>query len=83
MPWFGDFGILYYRTDLLRKCGYKSPPTTWTQLFTMAKKIQDGEQQDNANSPASSSKATRTRGHPDGSSGISRTAQAGSSTTAR
>ena len=49
MPWFGDFGILYYRTDLLTKYGYTSPPTTWTQLFTMAKKIQDGEQQGNPN----------------------------------
>ena len=49
MPWFGDFGILYYRTDLLKKYGYASPPTTWTQLFAMAKKIQDGEQASNAN----------------------------------
>jgi trehalose/maltose transport system substrate-binding protein len=47
MPWFGDFGILYYRTDLLRKYGYSGPPKTWTQLFAMAKKIQDGEQQSN------------------------------------
>jgi trehalose/maltose transport system substrate-binding protein len=47
MPWFGDFGILYYRTDLLKKYGYTSPPTTWTQLFAMAKKIQDGEQASN------------------------------------
>jgi trehalose/maltose transport system substrate-binding protein len=47
MPWFGDFGILYYRTDLLKKYGYSSPPKTWTQLFAMAKKIQDGEQQAN------------------------------------
>ena len=47
MPWFGDFGILYYRTDLLQKYGYTSPPTTWTELFAMAKKIQDGEQASN------------------------------------
>jgi trehalose/maltose transport system substrate-binding protein len=49
MPWFGDFGILYYRTDLLSKYGYSGPPTTWTQLFAMAKKIQDGEQKSNDN----------------------------------
>src|SRR5919204_1833624 len=49
MPWFGDFGILYYRTDLLKKYGYKSPPTTWSQLGAMAKKVQDGEQKSNKN----------------------------------
>jgi trehalose/maltose transport system substrate-binding protein len=49
MPWFGDFGILYYRTDLLRKYGYKSPPKTWAQLGAMAQKIQDGEQASNPN----------------------------------
>ena len=49
MPWFGDFGILYYRTDLLTKYGYSSPPKTWAQLGAMAKKIQDGEQAENPN----------------------------------
>ena len=49
MPWFGDFGMLYYRTDLLKKYGYSEPPTTWIQLFAMAKKIQDGEQATNPN----------------------------------
>ena len=47
MPWFGDFGMLYYRTDLLKKYGYSGPPTTWADLFAMAKKIQDGEQKTN------------------------------------
>jgi trehalose/maltose transport system substrate-binding protein len=49
MPWFGDFGILYYRKDLLTKYGYSEPPHTWAQLGTMAKKIQDGERASNAN----------------------------------
>jgi len=49
MPWFGDYGILYYRTDLLKKYGYSAPPKTWADLFKMAKKIQDGEQKTNSN----------------------------------
>ena len=49
MPWFGDFGILYYRTDLLKKYGYSAPPKTWGDLFKMAKKVQDGEQKTNKN----------------------------------
>jgi trehalose/maltose transport system substrate-binding protein len=49
MPWFGDYGILYYRTDLLKKYNYKAPPKTWNDLFKMAKKIQDGERSSNPN----------------------------------
>jgi trehalose/maltose transport system substrate-binding protein len=49
MPWFSDYGILYYRTDLLKKYNYKAPPKTWNDLFKMAKKIQDGERSSNPN----------------------------------
>jgi trehalose/maltose transport system substrate-binding protein len=43
MPWFGDFGMLYYRTDLLEQYGYDGPPTTWDELEEMAQTVQEGE----------------------------------------
>lgn len=49
MPWFGDFGMLYYRTDLLEEYGFDGPPETWDELEEIAQTVQDGERE-NGNS---------------------------------
>ena len=43
LPYFADFGMLYYRTDLLQKYGFAKPPETWDELGMQATKIVDGE----------------------------------------
>jgi trehalose/maltose transport system substrate-binding protein len=43
MPHHAYVGVLLYRTDLLRKYGYREPPKTWDELETMASRIQAGE----------------------------------------
>ena len=48
MPWYTDFPMLYYRTDLLQKHGFAKPPETWDELEQMAKKIVDAEKGANA-----------------------------------
>jgi trehalose/maltose transport system substrate-binding protein len=43
LPESVETAVLYYRTDLLKKYGYREPPQTWDELGRMAKVIQDGE----------------------------------------
>jgi len=43
LPCLIDIGLLFYRTDLLRRHGYRSPPESWEELEDMATRIQGGE----------------------------------------
>lgn len=43
VPFNVPLGGLEYRTDLLREYGYDHPPRTWSELESMAERIQAGE----------------------------------------
>src|SRR5262249_47378369 len=43
LPLYLNVGMLYFRADLLKKYGYRSPPATWRELESMAARIQKGE----------------------------------------
>ncbi|KAJ3369505.1 hypothetical protein GGF31_005215 [Allomyces arbusculus] len=43
MPAFVDFGVLYYRADLLGRNGFASPPETWDEMHTMLTRILPAE----------------------------------------
>ena len=43
VPYHANSGVLFYRTDLLVKYGYKEPPKTWEEMEKMALRIQAGE----------------------------------------
>ncbi len=49
MPYFSDFGMLFYRTDLLQKYNISKPPETWDDLQQQATTILNGEKASNAN----------------------------------
>jgi trehalose/maltose transport system substrate-binding protein len=49
IPWFGDFGMLYYRTDLMQKYNISAPPKTWDELEQQTNTIVNGEKASNPN----------------------------------
>lgn len=42
-PYASDGGLLYYRTDLLKKAGIDNPPTTWAEMKADCKKMLVGQ----------------------------------------
>ena len=47
VPVYVDGGLLYYRSDLLRKYGLGGPPRTWDELLRYARTVQEGERKEN------------------------------------
>ncbi len=39
IPWYIDTRLLYYRSDIMKQAGYKTPPKTWNELYNASKKI--------------------------------------------
>jgi trehalose/maltose transport system substrate-binding protein len=47
LPLYADFGMLYYRKDLLQKYGFGTAPRTWEELEQQANRIVEGEKATN------------------------------------
>ena len=39
IPWYVDTRLIFYRTDILARAGYESPPTTWADWRTAMERI--------------------------------------------
>ncbi|KAI8852933.1 hypothetical protein BC829DRAFT_414079 [Chytridium lagenaria] len=47
VPFFADYGMLFYRTDLLEKYNFTGPPQTWEEMETIMSVIVPAERQTN------------------------------------
>jgi multiple sugar transport system substrate-binding protein len=39
IPWYVDTRLMFYRTDIFERAGYKQPPKSWDELYDLCKKI--------------------------------------------
>lgn len=39
IPWYVDTRLIFYRTDILARAGYESPPSTWAEWRTAMERI--------------------------------------------
>jgi multiple sugar transport system substrate-binding protein len=39
IPWYVDTRLMFYRTDIFERAGYKQPPKSWDELYDLSKKI--------------------------------------------
>ena len=39
IPWYVDTRLMFYRTDIFERAGYKQPPKSWAELYDLCKKI--------------------------------------------
>ena len=39
IPWYVDTRLMFYRTDIFEKAGYKNPPKSWDELYDLCKRI--------------------------------------------
>jgi multiple sugar transport system substrate-binding protein len=41
LPWYVDTRLLFYRSDLLARVGYRRAPTSWREWFDVSRKLRD------------------------------------------
>ncbi|KAJ3116714.1 hypothetical protein HDU96_008953 [Phlyctochytrium bullatum] len=49
VPFFADYGVLLYRTDLIEKYGFSGPPQTWDEMEKMLEVVVPAEKKLNPN----------------------------------